>query len=341
MMKENPFASDALFIVGAGRSGTTLLQMALNAHPELSVTGEFHYFDQICRLKEEIPSLKDDQSLDNFLGRVKHAYGFQFIRNVDSLLKESGLKLMQLPKKDRTYNRFFYELLEQHKKKKNASWIGEKTPENVRYLTELKALFPNARFIHIVRDPRAVVASSIKMPDNSRDVLIHAATWRSDVWHAIDFFQNNENCYTLRYEDLVTHTREELQKLVDFLGIAFDEKMLSYQSDAKNMLKDEPWKVGTTRKVYGSSITKWKQELSRDQASVVELLAGHFMNEFGYEYSRSLIVRLFALKIVPVEAMKYLAKRKEKKHLEEDTDVIYMKTDRVLTGLWKSLIPSV
>ncbi len=332
-----------IFIVGAGRSGTTLLQMMLNAHPALSISGEFHFFDQIYNLKNEIPTIQKDNDLQNFLNRVPHTFSMRYIQDVDYMLEKVGIKIKELPATQRTYERFFHELLEFHREKCNAQRSGEKTPVSVRYLPEILEMYPNAKIIHIIRDPRAVIASLLKMPNNSKDVIIHAASWRSDIWSALEFaHKNNSNFITTHYEDLVKNPRAALNKIVKFLDEPFDDKMLQYQHNASTMLKDEPWKEGTFKGVYESSILKWQTQLSNAQICLIELITGSLMKKFGYTPLTSRTHRVIAMLTIPKETYKYFQRIIEKKRMQkEEPETIFISTDRVAKNLWKSLFTNI
>lgn len=326
-----------VFIVGASRSGTTLLQMSLNAHPALAICGEFHFFDQICILKREIPSLSKKEDLDFFCSRLLKAYGMQFINDAETVVDHARNSLIAIQEHERSYESFFHELLIYYKTNSDASFVGEKTPESVRYLDDLLSLYPNAKIIHIIRDPRAVVASLLRVPHNSKSILIHAATWRSDVWAGLRFAKDKQyKCVSIFYEDLVSSPEIVLTGLCEFVGIPFDKKMLSFQAGAKSIIKDEAWKAGTLKGIYDSSISKWKYELEPSDICIIELITSKILKQLGYKkigckYKTKAMLQLLldAYKMIRHKVSKEKAKG-------ENTYTTYFSNSRVGSNLVKS-----
>lgn len=329
----------AVFIVGASRSGTTLLQISLNAHPDLSICGEFHFFDQICNFKRDIPSLAKKQDVDFFSSQLLKAYGMQFIRDADTVVNYACNSLIRMQESERSYESFFNELLNYYKIEKNAAFGGEKTPETVRYLDELLRLYPNAKIIHIIRDPRAVVASLLRLPQNSKSILIHAATWRSDVYAGLRFAKNRpDKCKSISYENLASNPRAVLRELCEFVGIPYDEKMMSFQADAKSIIKNEPWKTGTLKGVYESSISRWQNELLPSDIYLVELITSKILKQAGYTktYNQHKIKAILSLPQDIYKLIKY--KTKKEQAAAKDAFTTHYSNARVGSNLVKSFI---
>ena len=99
-----------------------------------------------------------------------------------------------------------------------SSW-GQKTPRFVRHTELLHAHFPQARFVHLIRDPRAV-ASSLILSDVHRSNAYHASLrWKTDVGAGLSFQEENpEKVISVHYEDLVRNTEQSLQNITFFLG---------------------------------------------------------------------------------------------------------------------------
>jgi hypothetical protein len=185
-----------------------------------------------------------------------------------------------------TYEKLYRFLLEGNARAHGARRGGEKTPTNVRYLDRLVAIFPNCRVIHIVRDPRANVASRLKVPWTSDDVVTNALKWKVDVLCARAFVERHgrgrELCKEVLYERLVAAPEAELREICRFLGEEFDERMLRYHESARRFVRDEPWKEGTLRPAHASSIEAWRRELSGAQTFLVERITAPLMRRYGY-----------------------------------------------------------
>jgi len=276
-----PFLDCApIFVVGSGRSGTTMLQLMLNAHPNISVMGELHFFSQIGQLREMVPDLTAPGSLERLFTLVKRVEHYRFLPDADAVFGEVRARLER--EAEPTYELLFRYVLEEYARREGATRFGEKTPDNVRYLPELVDIFPKAKIIHITRDPRAVVASAMKMPGASTDVVVHAVSWRADLVYGAEFRDRKATYREVRYEDLVTDPEPALRGLCEFLGEDYVPSMLDFHRTARSHLKDEPWKMGAANPVNTAALEKWKTQLSGPRVLLIELLTGDLMDSLRY-----------------------------------------------------------
>lgn len=261
------------------------MRMILDAHSQLAVCGELHFYDQMCQLRPELPVFESEGDLDRAARFVRRTVAYRLLESGQEIL-EKGVdalrKRLPCPFED-----LHGALLEACADSGGceARRRGEKTPANVRYLDEIARSFPDAAFVHMVRDPRAVATSSIEVEGNSSDVVIHALTWRCDVYCARRFARSNPDRLTeVRYEDLVRDPREGVKRLTEFLGLPFEEGMLGFYSRAEEKIEveREPWKEGATKPIYRSSVDRWKDELEPEQIRLVERAAGRFLGACGY-----------------------------------------------------------
>jgi Sulfotransferase family len=276
-----------IFVVGSGRSGTTLLQAMLNAHPAISIAGELHFFDLILLLKRTLPDLSDPKQADQL---------FELLPTLSPLqpLSDFGRVLARVRERFQTthpsYELLYRFTLEAFAEEQGASRPGEKTPANMRYLEQLVSLFPTCRIIHIVRDPRAVVASKLKLSWSSHDVLSHALRWKAEVGCARTFVMRREfssNClFEIKYEDLIMKPEHTARQLCQFVGEAYNESMLNYYLSSHKLMEKEPWKSGVTRPFYKSSLNSWQDELRGSRLFLVERIAGIEMQHYDYKKSR-------------------------------------------------------
>lgn len=147
-LKKPPF-----FIVGHPRSGTTLLQILLDAHPNIVIPPESHIF---VRFSE----------IFNHYGDLSQAYNRQLL--VQDILNDEQIKLWNLDisasdfcrqLKDFSVKGIISCLFELYAQRDGKHQWGDKTPQHALYLQEIKATFPNAKFIHLIRDGRDVSES--------------------------------------------------------------------------------------------------------------------------------------------------------------------------------------
>lgn len=294
-----------IFVVGSGRSGTTLLQLMLNTHPDIAICGEIHYVDQISEIRKLVPSIEKPEHFETFFSLVKRTRNIRYLPKAETLL--DAVKQRLSGEKYRTYEQFYRCLIEEYAKAQGARRCGEKTPSNIKYLNQIVEIFPNAKIIHIVRDPRAVVASRVKMPWTTDDVVINTLKWKFEIMYCDQFPKNSESYIELRYEDLVSAPEHQLKRICAFIGEEFDSKMLEFYKTSQKYIKKEPWKEGTYRPINTGAVKRWKQQLSEAQIFIIQKILGTLIAKFGYEPLRiSVRAKLFSPVVFFLELFKYL-----------------------------------
>ena len=293
-----------IFVVGAARSGTTLLQLMLNAHPRLSIPGELHFFDQICRLRRLVPTLHRRSDIDAFCRLVPSTMGFAKLPHGAEVLEVVRHRLHADP--EASYERFYVLMMQVYAEAKGAARFGEKTPSNIWYLPDIRRHFPEAQIVEIVRDPRAVVASAIKVPFTSDDVLTNAVKWKCDVRYGLLFAPGDHGHLRVHYETLLADPEAELRRVCDFLGEDFAPAMLGYHHSAAEFIRDEPWKESTKAPIQPDKADRWRAELTRSQVQLIELVVAPECQRLGYPvYHRGLERTLGGLARAPVELWRY------------------------------------
>lgn len=274
-----------IFVVGAPRSGTTLFQRILDAHPRIGVADEIIFFDIILGLKAEVPDLKAPGAIDRMFERLPSMDHFHNWNGLDETLAMVRQEMLEHP--DPSYPLFFLKLMQVYARLRGKVRIGDKTPWNVRHLDEILAMFPDARIIHLVRDPRANVASRVELPRTSKDVITAAVKWRIDVEAAHRFATGGKahagNYLELRYEDLVRDPEPWVRKVCTVVGEEFDPAMLEFHRSRDVMFKDQPYKEGVFRPVNTASIDAYRKRLKPAQIRLIELIAAGPMRRLGYE----------------------------------------------------------
>ena len=159
---------------------------------------------------------------------------------------------------------------------------GEKTPHNAYYADQLCELFPNGRLIHIVRDPRDVVASLLRMPWGSDSALSNLRVWR-DCSRIANFCQRNDSYLLVLYENLVRQPEHELKRICDFINEEYSATMLE---NATNNKTDKWWFQRAQQPLTKNRIDTWKDDLSAEDVALIERMVGVQMETFGYQFDR-------------------------------------------------------
>jgi len=256
------------FIVGCGRSGTSLLRTMLDHHPAICVPPE-----ALCLID---------------LLRARNADARRLRRTMlaDHEIRAWGVPLDESSYADCTTAAELidrvHRLRAQHLGK--PGW-GHKTPRFVRHTELLRDAFPDARFVHVVRDPRAVALSFMRSPVHRSNPLYAARRWRRDAGAGRELTDAHpDRAIEVRYEDLVTAPRETIERTCGFLGIAFDERTLAYHRDAADEIADSHRAIHARLAAPPdpARIHAWRDALTPAQVRTIETIAGPLMDRFGY-----------------------------------------------------------
>ena len=169
---------------------------------------------------------------------------------------------------------------------------GDKTPPFLMHMRMLAEQFPEARFIHLVRDGRDVVLSLRDQPFAPSSFTGAAEYWAGRVERARQAGERlGPGRYReLRYEDLVADPERRLRGLCEFVELEFRPEMLSYEDVSNIPLTDKMKRSGVIRPP-GASGRSWRTQMAKRQLAVVEAVAGEQLTAFGYEVATTPSIR--------------------------------------------------
>lgn len=279
-------ATDApIFILGANRSGTTLLRLILNAHSRIAIPDEVGYFEKIHqRLTSSWrpPDLSTGyyaQFVDRVIDR-----DFEHLSGLD----HEALKARIVATTPRDYRQPYMMALAAWARAQGKARWGEKTPANLFYVDVLIDMFPTAQFIYLARDPRDGVRSMQETEIFPDDVVFNALSRRKHAREALRLLPRHvppDQWTTVRYEDLVTDPESVTRSLCAFLGETYEPSMLAYHRDAERYLNDEAartYNATATRPITTARLGMWKEKLDHAAVATVELICRPEMKWFDY-----------------------------------------------------------
>jgi Sulfotransferase family len=275
----DPLSMDVVFLVGCPRSGTTLLQRMLDAHPLVAVAPETFFIHRFWRVRDDLGDLSDNENYNRVVQSFIDMPEFTEMNLDPSEFRQAAQE------QPRSLPTLFALLLHQFRERRNATIIGEKTPSHLHHMITLKSLFPRARFIHIIRDPRAVVNSWQHVPWSGGSVDRDAIVWRREMTKARNFtHQLNPDVLTIHYEELATNPNAVLQNLCRFLAIPFDDAMSAYHqsSDSTVNVQREPWKANAINPIDPTRVDLWKSALTAKQIQSIEAAVWPELTRNGY-----------------------------------------------------------
>ncbi len=279
-----PGERTVFFAGGQGKSGTTWVQLLLDAHPQISCRGEAHFFDLLAPAMHAAFAQYRQQLQDN-----------------NALFHElPGYPLPEQPQALAALRAALDSALAAQSRGMNVSAVGERTPANVEHLGLLWEVYPQARFIHVVRDPRDVAASlwhhgqriqasEFKQRYGSIDglALELCASWVSRMGDCTSLGDERAGQYLeVRYEDLLTDGRVALARILEFLDIPPDMPTIDSCLAATAFEKlsggraagDEDRSSHFRKGISGD----WRNHLQPDTCRQISVLAAEQFARLGY-----------------------------------------------------------
>jgi sulfotransferase family protein len=256
------------FILGCHRSGTTLLQLALNRHSQIAIPAETKFFS-------------------SFLG---HAHECQ-VRRTARINRDLQIAVPAPTTAVRgtlAAQRFFGTIAEAYAErlgKRQLLYFGEKTPAHSGYVPQIRRTFPDAKLIWLYRDGRDVALSMRNVPWLSRHLGINMLIWAFYA-HAQQRLMRDGEAPALfvQYEELVTQPVHQLKRVTDFLELPFEPQVARGSGNREGVLEWEyAWKSSAFEPISDSRIGAWRKELSSTEVEMLESLGSRELRELGYE----------------------------------------------------------
>ena len=278
---------EPIFIVGVGRSGTSLLQSMLHAHPDITFLPETHFFRRYVAKR-----------LTRHWYETLGPKRFRSVLNKDDYFKRGAIPANDLLEpyleggRDFSLVDCYARLLQRELVRRGTAVVGDKDPRNIDHIESLHEFFPNSSLVHIVRDPRDVLYSRLKAKWSSgRPYWINVFTYDVQMRQGCVF---GNACYgdrylEIRYEDLISMPEEALGRICRHLGLAYSPDMLAFASAARELVhsSEMDWKKNTIGPLLKDNRDKWRGKLSLSQIKLTEYLCADWMRRFHYLSSQT------------------------------------------------------
>jgi hypothetical protein len=266
-----------LLILGVRRSGTTLLRVMLDRHSQLAVPDESYFIPQLA---------------DRHVRRVDAAAFVDDLRRIDTLaewevpLDEVRARLHDGMPIGVAVGTVYAVYAEQRGKPR---W-GDKTPMYMQNLRLLERLFPDALFVHLIRDGRNAATSFLSMPRgivtenwmHPRDPAGFACQWQTEVKAARRLGRRvgRDRYLEVRYEELVEDVEDVLQSICRFARLPYEAGMADYAGTVD--VSGKPHQSSLTRPPT-AGLRDWHMQMSPEQVGAFDRVAGDLLGELGYE----------------------------------------------------------
>ncbi len=282
----NIFECDQFFVCGAPKSGTTWFQRLLDSHPEVVCSGEGHFTEMmVLPLSQVAKQYNKRQALT-----VERVYeGKPYYQG----LRQDELEFIAMT--------MIGLVMSQRRIPEGTKCVGDKTPRYTLRMNLLAKIYPQAKFIHVVRDGRDVITSTCHhayraghraVIDKTRPEYFSytaqcATVWVNNVRAAEKFGLNNPDKYLMvRYEDMHTDPETTITSILQFLGVSTEVdiiresieknefKQLSGGRESGNENKDSYFRSG--------SPGNWKNFLTNSALKGIYPNAGGLLKRLGY-----------------------------------------------------------
>ena len=286
-----------IFVVGNSRSGTTMMGRILGRHPNVHTFGELHFFGQLCAPPFSSKSSQEEiEKLASQLHCIQRE-GYRTHGNPRRFLSEAQTFLESLTTYPETQATLFEAFLHYIAAENGRTIPCDQTPRNVFYIADILQLYPKARIINMIRDPRDVLlsqkrkwkrrflgGSDMPMKETFRDWMnYHPITisyiWRTAVTAAEQFLQH-ERVTSIYFEELLAHPEATVKHLCDFVGITYTHAMLQVPQVGSSVAEDQPQQLG----INPHRAHSWRDgELSSAEIYLNQTITASFMKMHNYD----------------------------------------------------------
>lgn len=283
----------SVFVVGPGRSGTSLLQSILDSHSDI----EF---------------FKENQ----FLRMVFFEKG-----NIKKFIKEKHKRIDYL-----NYNNItdfddpilFYKKLKyliQSTSKTSLKYIGDKDPRLVDYVDKIPVIFKDSKIIVLHRNPGDIVLSRTKADWSKKWPFFVQVTL---VFGQLEFYKQNResisNCrlFDVSYEHLITDTKATLKTITEFLEIEYEHEMLDFQKSSNRLTSNDElqWKKNIFNKIDSSNSNRWKVEFSESRKFLIHKVFNNYYSKdimsFKLSFFKRILLHVYSLFIIHLSKLYFL-----------------------------------
>jgi Sulfotransferase family len=266
-----------LLVLGVRRSGTTLLRVMLDRHSELAVPDESYFIAQLA---------------DRHLRHVDPDGFVDDLRRIDALAEwDVPLEKVRARLTDRMpIGAAIAAVYAVYAEERGKSRWGDKTPMYMQNLRLLERLFPDALFVHLIRDGRDAALSFLSMPKGlmtetwmqPRDVAAFADQWRTEVKAAQRLGRRVgvTRYLEVRYEDLVRDVESVLRRISAFARLPYEPAMADYAGNVD--VSTKPHQQSLNRPPT-AGLRDWRLQMSPEDVSAFDRVAGDLLDELGYE----------------------------------------------------------
>jgi len=271
------------FILGRGRSGTSLLRSLLNEHPQLFVPRECFFMMNLYSAYKNVKDWTPKKRLAYYNdiwtdSRININWSFD-----KKLLKKD---ILESPDQDFVgLSKLVYIHHLRNVGKDSTELIGDKNPIHSLFTNELSELFKNSKFIYLSRDHRDNILSFKNVKFDFNHPAILAQRWKSYNSNILSVYERHgSNFLWVKYEDLISSPETSLREICDFLGVGYSGKMMEFY---KRKEITRSWHVNLNQPIDAKNLNKWENEMSPKDLTIANYICASTAGKLGYETKRA------------------------------------------------------
>jgi hypothetical protein len=269
-----------IFIIGSERSGTNILQKLISNHTQVVGPKSPHFLNTFNRCSRYFGKLEDQENLDilieSLLSLANHKFtNWQFSIEKKVLVRESN-SLIEIV--DRIYKEYA-------KQNQKSTYVAKELNAHL-YIRDILKVNPDARFIHIVRNPLEHTASWMRTPLFYLNPELVIKDWNKVQDEILELrYTFSNNIITVRYEDIVTSTKDTMTRILEFCGLEVQERCFVNEKVRKNDNWNKLWE--NVNKKVENDLNKHEDVLNRQEIDMIKLKTWSLTQELGYKIEKT------------------------------------------------------
>ncbi|MFH1045362.1 MAG: sulfotransferase [Candidatus Omnitrophota bacterium] len=275
-----------IFILGTERSGTNLLRLILNSHPNIAIPHPPHIMKNFFKLEPLYSDLSKDANFKRLIQDVVtmvqlHPYPWGIKIDKDKIFRDI---------QERNLINIYFAIYDQYLESAHKKRWGCKSTFMIYHVALTRHYYPTAKFIYMVRDGRDVAVSAKKSIFNRYNVYFTAGLWKKEQGIGIYWLNklSKNDIFLIKYEDLLNKPEETVRSLCSFLNESYQENMLNFfntEEAQKSSSLSAAWK-NTASPIIKNNFEKFKNELREDEVNLFEAIAAPELDYFSYALTK-------------------------------------------------------
>jgi len=266
------------FIIGSPRSGTSMLRKMINGHPALAIPDASHFYTTFYPLRELYYPLGVEKNVAALVSDALKSFHIRYW--LPAISTDDVLACVT----EYSFSGVFEALMWAWVKTQGKKYWGEETPQHVYFWNEILLDFPQAKFLHVVRDGRDVALSYRKAQFGPKGFAAAAYRWNHElnIVRELRSVLAGNRLLEIRYEDLLSNTGPVLERVCRFLGVDSHPAMLAINDGGFAGHTTKTVSGYTGAEIFRHNSTKWQREARQREIDIYESIAADNLHYYGY-----------------------------------------------------------